>query len=418
MHQQPAPIFLNGSLYDVQVDYEEDGDIINDGEIDDYYDVQRIRQSKNRQRTMVSKRINYASAPQKDSIVAVKQDITSSPRVYSDYLSEKKASDEKLQRMVDDNYGADNNKIGNNKIGNNKIGNNKTGVHYNDGEFRIDESITLQPKVNEVTSEGDLNLMIKSGHNSGHLEDSRAPSVQKAIKNIANDAVKVTNMANVPDNKTGLQSASKTDVVASKGKSDKNHNNLGANKGSDLPSVVPSKESKQVQSQQVQSKQVPSKTQFGQPKVGDSINNSLKSKDRKTVSKTLEDVNSRIFMRPAHVGRFVLNTNNSINVYFDALDKEDVPIYSIGDGKVIYAGNDMKKYNNLVIIAHANQFVSTYANLSSVSVANNVTVKAGQEIGKISNKKSKKSKYSGNSLLFSIRKNNAITDPSVFYGDL
>ena len=41
--------------------------------------------------------------------------------------------------------------------------------------------------------------------------------------------------------------------------------------------------------------------------------------------------------------------------------KEDDPIYSAAKGKVVYSGNGLKGYGELIIIKHNNSFLSAYA---------------------------------------------------------
>ncbi len=45
---------------------------------------------------------------------------------------------------------------------------------------------------------------------------------------------------------------------------------------------------------------------------------------------------------------------------------EGTPIKAADDGVVAYAGNELKGYGNLVLIRHADGFVSAYANASEL----------------------------------------------------
>ena len=47
---------------------------------------------------------------------------------------------------------------------------------------------------------------------------------------------------------------------------------------------------------------------------------------------------------------------------------EGTPVKAAEDGVVAYAGNELKGYGNLVLIRHANGFVSAYANASEMMV--------------------------------------------------
>ena len=45
---------------------------------------------------------------------------------------------------------------------------------------------------------------------------------------------------------------------------------------------------------------------------------------------------------------------------------EGTPVSAADDGVVAYAGNELKGYGNLVLIRHANGYVSAYANASEL----------------------------------------------------
>ncbi len=59
---------------------------------------------------------------------------------------------------------------------------------------------------------------------------------------------------------------------------------------------------------------------------------------------------------------------------------EGTPVKAAEDGVVAYAGNELKGYGNLVLIRHANGFVTAYAHASEILVKRGETVKRGQVI--------------------------------------
>ena len=59
---------------------------------------------------------------------------------------------------------------------------------------------------------------------------------------------------------------------------------------------------------------------------------------------------------------------------------EGTQVKAAENGKVVYAGAELKGYGNLVLIQHPNGFVSAYANNGSVSVKRGDVVKRGQTI--------------------------------------
>jgi murein DD-endopeptidase MepM/ murein hydrolase activator NlpD len=52
-------------------------------------------------------------------------------------------------------------------------------------------------------------------------------------------------------------------------------------------------------------------------------------------------------------------------------------------GQVIYAGSQLSDYGNLVLIQHADGFISVYAHLSRILVQNKAEVRQNQEIGEV-----------------------------------
>jgi murein DD-endopeptidase MepM/ murein hydrolase activator NlpD len=98
--------------------------------------------------------------------------------------------------------------------------------------------------------------------------------------------------------------------------------------------------------------------------------------------------------------------NDGINIAVP----EGTPVKAAEDGTVAYAGNELKGYGNLVLIRHANGYVSAYAHASELLVKRGDTVKRGQIIGR--------SGQTGNvtspQLHFEIRKGSAPVNPNQF----
>jgi murein DD-endopeptidase MepM/ murein hydrolase activator NlpD len=119
------------------------------------------------------------------------------------------------------------------------------------------------------------------------------------------------------------------------------------------------------------------------------------------------------FRWPAR-GRVINNygarVNGSTNDGIDLAVPEGTAVRSADDGVVAYAGNELKGYGNLVLVRHANGFVTAYANGSELMVKRNDQVHKGQVV--------MKSGQSGNAaapqLHFEIRKNSAPVDPIQF----
>ncbi|WP_245844770.1 LysM peptidoglycan-binding domain-containing M23 family metallopeptidase [Persephonella hydrogeniphila] len=87
-----------------------------------------------------------------------------------------------------------------------------------------------------------------------------------------------------------------------------------------------------------------------------------------------------------------------------------VPIKAAEDGKVIFAGDSIKAYGNLIIIKHAKRFNTVYGHVGRIAVKEGQTVKKGETIG-----------YTGKlngldkcGIYFEVRKNAIPVDPLVF----
>lgn len=55
-------------------------------------------------------------------------------------------------------------------------------------------------------------------------------------------------------------------------------------------------------------------------------------------------------------------------------------ILAAADGRIVYAGNALRGYGNLIIIKHNDDYLSAYAHNDSMLVAEQQEVKAGQKI--------------------------------------
>jgi lipoprotein NlpD len=74
------------------------------------------------------------------------------------------------------------------------------------------------------------------------------------------------------------------------------------------------------------------------------------------------------------------STTEHGNKGIDIKGKEGAEIKSAADGKVVYAGNSLRGYGNLIIITHNEEYLSAYAHNKEIKVKEGATVKAGQLI--------------------------------------
>ena len=89
---------------------------------------------------------------------------------------------------------------------------------------------------------------------------------------------------------------------------------------------------------------------------------------------------------------------------------EGTPVKAADDGVVAYAGNELKGYGNLVLIRHANGYVSAYANASQLLVKRGDSVKRGQTIANAG----QTGNVTSPQLHFEIRKGSTPVDPTKY----
>jgi len=121
------------------------------------------------------------------------------------------------------------------------------------------------------------------------------------------------------------------------------------------------------------------------------------------------------FRWPVHgriSARFGEKINGVANDGINLAVPEGTPIKAADDGVVAYAGNELKGYGNLVLLRHANGYVSAYANASELLVKKGDAVKRGQIVARAG----QTGNVSFPQLHFEIRKGSTPVDPMQFLG--
>lgn len=80
-------------------------------------------------------------------------------------------------------------------------------------------------------------------------------------------------------------------------------------------------------------------------------------------------------------GKVIVNFAASHGTGINIAAPEGTPVKAAENGTVIYVGSGVEGYGNLVLIRHANGYVSAYANLKDMSVAKGAVVGRGDTIG-------------------------------------
>ncbi|AKE59918.1 amidase activator ActS [Citrobacter farmeri] len=92
-------------------------------------------------------------------------------------------------------------------------------------------------------------------------------------------------------------------------------------------------------------------------------------------------VGQRCWQWPAS-GKVVLpySTAEGGNKGIDISAARGTPVYAAGAGKVVYVGNQLRGYGNLIMIKHGEDYITAYAHNDTMLVNNGQSVKAGQKI--------------------------------------
>jgi murein DD-endopeptidase MepM/ murein hydrolase activator NlpD len=93
---------------------------------------------------------------------------------------------------------------------------------------------------------------------------------------------------------------------------------------------------------------------------------------------------SQVFSWPARgpvVTGFGVRVENGKSDGIDIAVPEETPIKAADDGVVVYAGSALESYGNLVLLRHADDYVSVYAHAKTLRVKQGDKVKRGDIIG-------------------------------------
>jgi LysM repeat protein len=104
------------------------------------------------------------------------------------------------------------------------------------------------------------------------------------------------------------------------------------------------------------------------------------------------------------------DSEESRHMGIDISSPPGTPIQAASGGKVIYSGNTVKGYGNMIILRHSSEFVTVYAHNQVNLVEEGAWAEKGQVIGKVG----QTGRASGPHLHFEIRKNNRAVNPFLY----
>ncbi|MDH5612106.1 MAG: peptidoglycan DD-metalloendopeptidase family protein [Gammaproteobacteria bacterium] len=105
-------------------------------------------------------------------------------------------------------------------------------------------------------------------------------------------------------------------------------------------------------------------------------------------------------------GKLLARFNKNDTKGIDIAGGEGQSVRAASSGKVVYSGNGLISYGNLIIIKHSRSYLSAYAHNKKLLVKEGEMVKAGQKIAELGKTDVEKPK-----LHFEIRKNGKPVDP-------
>lgn len=118
---------------------------------------------------------------------------------------------------------------------------------------------------------------------------------------------------------------------------------------------------------------------------------------------------ANIHWRWPHAGTVIAkySTSGKVNKGIDIVGNPGDAVKAAADGNVVYAGNGLLGYGNLIIVNHNEHYLSAYAHNRKILVQEGEDVKAGQVIAELGSSGTDKPM-----LHFEIRKNGNPVDPS------
>jgi lipoprotein NlpD len=90
----------------------------------------------------------------------------------------------------------------------------------------------------------------------------------------------------------------------------------------------------------------------------------------------------------------------------DIVGRKGQPVNAAAAGRVVYRGNGLRGYGNLIIVKHNETYFSAYAHTENVVIKENEKVKLGQKLADMGNTSSERTK-----LHFEIRRNGKPVNP-------
>lgn len=135
------------------------------------------------------------------------------------------------------------------------------------------------------------------------------------------------------------------------------------------------------------------------------------SASSKPVTKPKAKSNQKVVWQWPVQGRIIstFSSKSATRKGIDIAGKSGQTVAAAAAGKVVYSGNGLPRYGNLIIIKHNDTYLSAYAHNKYLAVKEGQTVKAGQKIASLG-----RTGADRDQLHFEIRRNGDPVDPLRF----
>ncbi len=134
------------------------------------------------------------------------------------------------------------------------------------------------------------------------------------------------------------------------------------------------------------------------------------SRDTKPDFSTQSPLGSSQFEWPVIGGKVLSRYGKSGNKFNEGINIAaplGSPVTAAGDGKVIYIGNNIEGYGNLIIVKHSGDYMTAYSHVQDILVERGVQVKKGESIATVG----QTGNISAPQLHFSVRKGKKTINP-------
>lgn len=149
----------------------------------------------------------------------------------------------------------------------------------------------------------------------------------------------------------------------------------------------------------------------GKPAKANTTKPSTKPKPKKPTTAVKPAANTKLTWQWPTKGKILSSYSSTVNSRkgIKIAGKAGQSIVAAATGKVVYAGNGLPRYGNLLIIKHNDVYLSAYAHNTKLLVKEGDYVKAGQKIARLGSTGTQR-----NQLHFEIRRNGKPVDPIRF----